>query len=153
MIVVESEDGNKGTLHQNRVRQRRKILTDTCKTLLSHFLKVFQTTALLPSTAIPRPQDLAPTCYTWLQWYISEYSSAQGILCACVFLVISINTDVYTVLLYSSVFVRLCQPTTCTVHVESTDPIIMVNGYKLVVLFNMTFYLVNSWPNYARGVS
>ena len=43
VIMVESEDGNKETLHQNRVRQRRKSLTDT------HFLKVFQTTALLPS--------------------------------------------------------------------------------------------------------
>ena len=29
VIVLESEDGNKGTLHQKRVRQRRKSLTDT----------------------------------------------------------------------------------------------------------------------------
>ena len=28
VIVLESENGNKGTLHQKRVRQRRKSLTD-----------------------------------------------------------------------------------------------------------------------------
>ena len=28
VIVLESESGNKGTLHQKRVRQRRKCLTD-----------------------------------------------------------------------------------------------------------------------------
>ena len=28
VIVLESEMGNKGTLHQKRVRQRRKSLTD-----------------------------------------------------------------------------------------------------------------------------
>ena len=32
VIVLESEDGNKGTLHQKRVRQRRKSLTDTTLT-------------------------------------------------------------------------------------------------------------------------
>ena len=28
VIVLESENGNKGTLHQKRVRERRKSLTD-----------------------------------------------------------------------------------------------------------------------------
>ena len=28
VVVLESENGNKGTLHQKRVRQRRKSLTD-----------------------------------------------------------------------------------------------------------------------------
>ena len=50
MIVLESEDGNKGTLHQNRVRQRRKSATDTCTTLCS-VSETYQTTAL-PSSLL-----------------------------------------------------------------------------------------------------
>ena len=33
VIMLESKDGNKGTLHQKRVWQRRKSLTDTRRTL------------------------------------------------------------------------------------------------------------------------
>ena len=50
VIVLESEDGNKGTLHQKRVRQRRKSLTDTCMTLRS-LPETLQTTAL-PSSSL-----------------------------------------------------------------------------------------------------
>ena len=64
VIVLESEDGNKGTLHQKRVRQRRKSLTDTRMTLRS-FPETLQTTAL-PSSSLYL-QHLAPTRYTWLQ--------------------------------------------------------------------------------------
>ena len=56
VIVLESEDGNKGTLHQKRVRQRRKSLTDTHMTLRS-LPETLQTTAL-PS--LSRLQHLAP---------------------------------------------------------------------------------------------
>ena len=50
VIVLESEDGNKGTLHQKRVRQRRKSLTDTRMTLRS-LPETLQTTAL-PSSSL-----------------------------------------------------------------------------------------------------
>ena len=50
VIVLESEDGNKGTLHQKRVRQRRKSLTDTRMTLHS-LPETLQTTAL-PSSSL-----------------------------------------------------------------------------------------------------
>ena len=89
VIVLESEDGNKGTLHQKRVRQRRKSLTDTRMTLRS-LPETLQTTALPSSLLFSSP---APSTYmlhvvtTDIYLHISGYSSARGILCACVFLV------------------------------------------------------------------
>ena len=84
MIVLESKDGKKGTLHQKRVRQRRKSLTDTHMTIRS-LSKTLQTTALLSSPL------LAPTRYTWLQWtstsIVPDILVCRGILCACIFLV------------------------------------------------------------------
>ena len=87
VIVLESENGNKGTLHLKRVRQRKKILTLRKKrciqgesrvalhllTDLAHFLKLF------------RP----PLCHLlrYLHVVIYLHISARGILCACVFLV------------------------------------------------------------------
>ena len=56
------------TLHQKRVRQRRKSRTDTRTTLRSLSETLQMTT--LPSSPLPsisRPQHLAPTRYTWLQ--------------------------------------------------------------------------------------
>ena len=50
VIVLESEDGNKGTQHQKRVRQRRKSLTDT-RTTLRSLPETLQTTAL-PSSSL-----------------------------------------------------------------------------------------------------
>ena len=50
VIVLESEGGNKVTLHQKRVRQRRKSQTDTHTTLRS-FSETLQTTAL-PSSPL-----------------------------------------------------------------------------------------------------
>ena len=50
VIVLESEDGNKGTLHQKRVRQRRKSLADT-RTTLRSLSETLQTTAL-PSSPL-----------------------------------------------------------------------------------------------------
>ena len=49
MITLESEDGNKGTLHQKRVRQRGKSLTDTHTTIHS-LSETLQTTTLPSST-------------------------------------------------------------------------------------------------------
>ena len=57
VIVLESEDGNKGTLHQNTVRQRRKSLINT-RTTLRSLSETLQTTAF-PSS--PHPHQLAPT--------------------------------------------------------------------------------------------
>ena len=65
VIVLESKDGNKGTLDQKRVRQRSesdRYSHDTSLTLWNasdHCVAIF--------TAIPHPQNLAPTRYTWLQ--------------------------------------------------------------------------------------
>ena len=65
VIVLEGEDGNKRTLHQKRVRQRRKesdrYSHDTSLTFWNssdHRFAIF--------TTISRPQHLAPACYTWL---------------------------------------------------------------------------------------
>ena len=80
VIVLESEDGNKGTLHQKRVRQRQKNLTDTCMTLCGSLSETLQTTAL-PSS----PLYLIPSTYSIymlhvvtmnIYLYISGYSSA-----------------------------------------------------------------------------
>ena len=66
VIVLESEDGNKGTSHQKRVRQRRKSLTDTRTTLYS-LSETLQTTTWPSSPLYLIPGHLAPTRYTWLQ--------------------------------------------------------------------------------------
>ena len=88
-----SENRNKGTLHQKRVRQRRKSLTD-CDFYRESLVETSRTNiySLRDSsddcfaifTAIPRPRHLAPTD---IYLHISGYSSVRGILCACVFLV------------------------------------------------------------------
>ena len=58
MIMLESEDGNKGTLHQKRVRQRGKTLTDT-RTTIRSLSETLQTTTL-PSS----PLYLVPSAHT-----------------------------------------------------------------------------------------
>ena len=62
MIVLESKNGSKGTLHQKRVRQRRKSLTDRgrsdvyreSRTTLSSLPETLQTTALPSSPLLTR---------------------------------------------------------------------------------------------------
>ena len=93
MIMLQSKDENKGTLHQKLVRQRRKSLTDTCTTLRSRS-ECLQTTAL-PSSPLchlhryissPAPSTYALHLVTMdIYLHISGYSSARGILCSCVF--------------------------------------------------------------------
>ena len=107
VIVLESEDGNKGTLHQKRVRQRRKSLTDT-RTTLRSLSETLQTTAL-PSS----PLYLVHSTYTLhvvttdIYLHISRYSSARGILCACVFLVVQRSQFAF-VCMYVCMYVCMC---------------------------------------------
>ena len=89
VIVLESEDGNKGTLHQNRVRQRRKGVTDTRTTLCS-LSEIFRRPLCHLHCYISSPAPRTYTLYvvtTDIYLHISGYSSARGILCACLFLV------------------------------------------------------------------
>ena len=70
-------------------KAKAKILTDT-RTTLRSLSETLQTTALLSSPLYLVP---APSTYTLhvvttdIYFHISGYSSARGILCACVFLV------------------------------------------------------------------
>ena len=50
VIVLESKDGNKGTLRQKRVRQRRKSMADT-RMILRSLSETLQTTTL-PSSPL-----------------------------------------------------------------------------------------------------
>ena len=81
VIVLESEDGNKETLHQKRGRQRRK--SDILVRHFTHFLKL-----LRPPLCHPAPSTYTlHVVITDIYLHISGYSSAWGILWACVFLV------------------------------------------------------------------
>ena len=84
VIVLESEDGNKETLHQSK--PKAKNLTDTRMTLHSSLSETLQNTAF---TAISHSQHLYSiyTLHVDINLHISGYSSARGILCACIFLV------------------------------------------------------------------
>ena len=115
MIMLESKDGNKGTLHQNRVRQRRKSLTDT-RTKLRSLLKLFRRPLChlhyyISSSALSTYTLYVVTSDIYL--HISGYSSAQGILCTCVILV-SNGISVYPVALQRCMasVVRRERPTT-----------------------------------------
>ena len=81
MIMLVSENGNKGTLHKRAYKAKekepdrgrsdvyRESLVET-RTTPGSLSETLQTTALPSSTTVPRPQHLAiaPTRYTWLQW-------------------------------------------------------------------------------------
>ena len=107
VIVLESENRNKGTLHQKRVRQRRKSLDRLRKKRciqgesrvalhLAHFLKLFRP----PLCHLHRYLHVVTTD---IYLHISGYPSARGILCACVFLVIYCGT-LHTLLQYTIVY-------------------------------------------------
>ena len=91
MIVLESKNGNKGTLHQKRVRQRResdRLRKKRCikresrvALYLAHFLKLFTP----PLCHLHRYLRVVTTN---IYLHISGYPSVRGILCACVFLVV-----------------------------------------------------------------
>ena len=88
VIVLVSENGNKGTLDQKRVRQRERVsqieeeamYTGRVALHLAHFLKLFRP----PLCHLHRYLHVVTTD---IYLHISRYSSARGILCACVFLV------------------------------------------------------------------
>ena len=102
-IMLESKNRNRGTPHQKTKAkesfsssvtmtpsQRVSLHLETCMTLHS-LSETLQTTTALPSSPLyPSP---APRTYllhvdtTDIYLHISQYSSARGILCACVFLV------------------------------------------------------------------
>ena len=89
VIMLESEDGNKGTLHQKRVRQRRKesdrYLHDTSLTFWnsSHHRFACYLHRYISSPA-PRT-NMLHVITTDIYLHISGYSSARG---ACVFLIL-----------------------------------------------------------------
>ena len=97
VTVLESEDGNKETLHQKRVhvRQRRKVWQILARHF-AHFLKLFRPPLCYLHRCISSP---APSTYmlhmvtTDIYLHISGYSSARGILCACVFLVMKYKIE------------------------------------------------------------
>ena len=90
VILLESENGNKGTLHQesktkekesDRLRKKRCIQRESRVALhLPHFLKLFRP----PLCHLHRYLHVVTTD---IYLHISGYPSARGILCACVFLV------------------------------------------------------------------
>ena len=85
VIVLESENGNKGSLHQKRVRQRRVWQIEEAigrvesrVTLhLAQFLKLFRP----PLCHLHRYLHVVTTD---IYLHISGYSFARGILCACI---------------------------------------------------------------------
>ena len=85
VIVLESEDGNRDIASEES-KAKAKNLTDT-RTTLRSLSETLQTTALLylvPSTYMLHVLPVTTDIYL----HISGYSSARGILCACVFLVV-----------------------------------------------------------------
>ena len=87
MIMLESEDGIKETLHQKRVRQRRKIWQILAWQFAAHFLKLFRPPLCHLHRYISSPAPSIYTLHVVTTVHISGYSTALGILCACVFLV------------------------------------------------------------------
>ena len=91
VIVLESENRNKGILHQKRVMQRRKSLTHWGRSDKYRESRTTLTCSSLPdtlqTTALSSSPLLIHVVTTDIYLHISRYSSAWSILCACVFLV------------------------------------------------------------------
>ena len=87
VIVLESEDGNKGTLHQKRVRQRRKESDRySHDTLLTFWL--FRPPLCHLHHYISSPAPRTSMLHVVTTCIFPDISSAQRILCTCVFLVV-----------------------------------------------------------------
>ena len=83
VIVLESENENKRTLHQKSDNDSTAVCIFVFRDLHDTSLTSWNSShdRLATFTAISRPQYLAPTHYTWLQRISTcRYSSAQGIL-------------------------------------------------------------------------
>ena len=83
VIVLESENENKRTLHQKSDNDSTAVCIFAFRDLQDTLLTSWNSShdRLATFTAISRPQYLAPTHYTWLQRISTcRYSSARGIL-------------------------------------------------------------------------